>query len=143
MLENPDWADDPELATVAGRRARHDELDERLEAWSREHDAAEAAELLVAAGVPAAMGRDPRLMYEHPQLQARGYYETVEHPVVGELATPTWPFRFRSVDRWLRTPAPTLGQHNHEILVEDLGVDEETYQTLVEGQVVGDRPLGI
>jgi crotonobetainyl-CoA:carnitine CoA-transferase CaiB-like acyl-CoA transferase len=143
VLGDPEWAADPELSTVEGRRARHDELDERLEAWSRERDPADAAELLVARGVPAAAGRDPRLMYDHPQLQARGYYETVEHPVVGEVATPTWPFRFRSVERWLRTPAPTLGQHNHEILVDDLGVDEATYDDLVERQIVGDRPLGV
>jgi len=143
VLGDAEWATDPELSTVEGRRARHDELDERLEAWSRERDPADAAELLVARGVPAAAGRDPRLMYEHPQLQARGYYETIEHPVVGELATPTWPFRFRSVERWLRTPAPTLGQHNHEILVDDLGVDEATYEDLVERQIVGDRPLGV
>jgi crotonobetainyl-CoA:carnitine CoA-transferase CaiB-like acyl-CoA transferase len=143
VLGNPEWARNPVLATVAGRRACHDELDERLEAWSREHDADEAAEELIRRGVPAAKGRDPRLMNDHPQLQARGYYETIGHPVVGELPTPTWPFRFRSVDRWLRTPAPTIGQHNHEILVDDLGVDEATYDALVERQIVGDRPLGV
>jgi crotonobetainyl-CoA:carnitine CoA-transferase CaiB-like acyl-CoA transferase len=82
-------------------------------------------------------------MYDHPQLRARGYHETIDHPVVGEMATPTWPFRFASVDRWLRVPAPTLGQHNHEILVGDLGIDEETYQGLVDAQVIGDRPLGV
>jgi crotonobetainyl-CoA:carnitine CoA-transferase CaiB-like acyl-CoA transferase len=142
-LGSPEWAGDPQLAIVEGRRARHDELDERLEAWSRERDPSDAAELLVAHGVPAAAGRDPRLMYEHPQLHARGYYESIEHPVVGELLTPTWPFRFRSVDHWIRTPAPTLGQHNHEILVDDLGVDEATYEDLVERQIVGDRPLGV
>jgi crotonobetainyl-CoA:carnitine CoA-transferase CaiB-like acyl-CoA transferase len=142
-LGRPEWADDPELSTVQGRRARHDELDERLEAWSLERDPAEAAELLVAHGVPAAAGRDPRLMYEHPQLQARKYYESIEHPIVGEVATPTWPFRFRSVDHWIRTPAPTLGQHNHEILVDDLGVDEETYHALVDERIIGDRPLGV
>jgi crotonobetainyl-CoA:carnitine CoA-transferase CaiB-like acyl-CoA transferase len=143
VVGHPEWATDPELATVAARRARHDELDEHLEAWAQQQDASDAAERLVARGVPAAMGRDPRLMYDHPQLQARGYYETIEHPVVGELATPTWPFRFRSVDRWLRTPAPTLGQHNHEILVEDLGVDEANYQGLVEREIIGERPLGV
>ena len=142
-LGEPDWATDPDLATYAGRRAHHDELDEQLGAWSADHDVDAAAELLVAHGVPAAVGRDPRAMYDHPQLQARGFYETIDHPVVGELATPTWPFRFASVDRWLRTPAPTLGQHNHEILVDDLGLDEDTYQGLVDASIIGDRPLGV
>jgi crotonobetainyl-CoA:carnitine CoA-transferase CaiB-like acyl-CoA transferase len=142
-LGNPEWANDPELATVEGRRARHDELDDHLERWCEQQDVDDAAELLVAHGVPAAVGRDPRLMYEHPQLRARGYYETVEHPVVGAMATPTWPFRFASVDRWVRTPAPTLGEHNHDILVDDLGVDEADYEALRESNVIGDRPLGM
>jgi crotonobetainyl-CoA:carnitine CoA-transferase CaiB-like acyl-CoA transferase len=97
----------------------------------------------VAHGVPAAVGRDPRSMYDHPQLQARGFYEAIDHPVVGRLATPTLPFRFASVDHWLRTPAPTLGQHNHEILVGELGVDEATYAELEAAQVIGTRPKGL
>jgi crotonobetainyl-CoA:carnitine CoA-transferase CaiB-like acyl-CoA transferase len=142
-LERPDWATDPRLATYEGRRHQHDELDARLGGWSATRDVAEAAELLVAHGVPAAVGRDPRSMYDHPQLIARAFYEDIEHPVVGTLPTPTLPFRFASVDRWLRTPAPTMGQHNHEILVDDLGVDEETYQRLVDTSIIGDRPLGL
>jgi crotonobetainyl-CoA:carnitine CoA-transferase CaiB-like acyl-CoA transferase len=142
-LGKPEWAADPQLATYAGRRSRHDELDARLGEWSAAHDVDESAELLVAHGVPAAVGRDPRSMYEHPQLMARGFYEEIDHPVVGPMPTPTLPFRFASVDRWLRAPAPTMGQHNHEILVDDLGVDEDTYQILVETHIVGDRPLGL
>lgn len=142
-LGRPAWATDADLATYAGRRAHHDELDARLGEWAAGRDVGEAAEVLIARGVPAARGRDPRLMIEHPQLQARGFYEEIDHPVVGRQATPTWPFRFASVDRWLRTPAPTLGQHNHEILVDDLGVDDATYQRLVDTSIVGDRPLGL
>ena len=82
-------------------------------------------------------------MYEHPQLQARGFYEEIDHPVVGTVPTPTLPFRFASVDRWLRTPAPTMGQHNHEILVGDLGVDESRYAELEDAQIIGDRPIGL
>jgi crotonobetainyl-CoA:carnitine CoA-transferase CaiB-like acyl-CoA transferase len=143
VLGEPEWAVDPELKSYAGRRARQDELDERLAAWSVEQDADAAAELLVAHGVPAAVGRDPRSMYDHPQLQARGFYEEIDHPVVGTMPTPTLPFRFASVERWLRTPAPTLGQHNREILVDDLGVDEATYEQLRAADVIGDRPKGV
>ncbi len=142
-LGTPMWASDADFAGEAGRRARHDELDERLAEWSATRDVAEAAELLVAHGVPAAVGRDPRSMYDHPQLRARGFYEAIDHPVVGRLATPTLPFRFASVDHWLRTPAPTLGQHNHEILVGELGVDEATYAALEAAQVIGTRPKGL
>ena len=142
-LDAPDWARDHALDTYAGRRARHDELDAHLAAWTAERDVATAAELLVAHGVPAAVGRDPRAMYDHPQLQARGYHEDIDHPIVGRMRTRTWPFRFASVDRWLRSPAPTLGQHNREILVDELGVDEVTYAALEAAEIIGDRPLGL
>jgi len=99
--------------------------------------------LLVAHGVPAAVGRDPRSMLDHPQLRARGFYETIDHPVVGRLDTPTMPFRFASLDRWLRTPAPLLGAHNHEILVGELGIDEADYAALEAANVIGQRPIGV
>jgi len=78
LLGNPAWGADPELATTAGRRDRHDELDERINAWATDRDAAETADWLVANGIPAALGRDPRLLRDHPQLTARGYYEEVD-----------------------------------------------------------------
>jgi crotonobetainyl-CoA:carnitine CoA-transferase CaiB-like acyl-CoA transferase len=82
-------------------------------------------------------------MYDHPQLQARGFYEEIDHPIVGPMPTPTLPFRFASVARWLRTPAPMLGEHNHEILVGDLGLDDATYAALEDTQIIGTRPKGI
>jgi hypothetical protein len=36
-----------------------------------------------------------------------------------------------------------MGQHNHEILVDDLGVDEATYRALQDAHIIGDRPLGV
>src|SRR6185437_14442749 len=142
-LGEPEWAREPSLATVDGRRAQHDELDARLEEWSREHEVVEAAEVLLAEGVPAAAARDPRALYDHPQLQARGYYEVIDHPIAGERATPVLPFRYASVDRWLRMPAPTLGQHNHEILVDDLGLSEGRYQELEASGIIGTWPKGL
>jgi crotonobetainyl-CoA:carnitine CoA-transferase CaiB-like acyl-CoA transferase len=142
-LGAPDWAADPGLATHAGRRARHDELDARLATWARGVDAEAAAERLLAHGVPASAARDPRSMYDHPQHQARGFYEEIDHPVVGVRATPTPPFRFASLPRWLRTPAPTLGAHNHDILVGDLGIDDARYAELVDRGIIGDRPTGV
>ena len=107
-------------------------------------DVAEAAELLVAHGVPAA--RRPRSALDvRPSAAAgaRASTRMIDHPVVGPLADADAAVPLRVVDRWLRTPAPTLGQHNHEILVDELGVDEATYAALEAAQVIGTRPKGL
>jgi crotonobetainyl-CoA:carnitine CoA-transferase CaiB-like acyl-CoA transferase len=139
----PDWAVDAKLATHAGRRIAHDVLDERIGEWAARRDAAETAELLVAAGVPAAVGRDPRSMVRHPQLRARAYHEVIDHPVVGTLPTPTVPFRYASVERWLRRPAPTLGEHTAEILGDILGLSADDLARLETDGVIGTRPKGL
>jgi crotonobetainyl-CoA:carnitine CoA-transferase CaiB-like acyl-CoA transferase len=118
-------------------------LDEHIGDWAARRDAAETAELLVAAGVPAAVGRDPRSMVRHPQLRARAYHEVIDHPVVGTLPTPTVPFRYASVERWLRRPAPTLGEHNAEILGDVLGLSADDLARLETEGVIGTRPKGL
>ena len=141
-LGRPDWATDPALRTHEGRRAAHDLLDEKLSAWAAETDLDKAVDLLVSAGVPAAPAVDARRTSEHPQYVARGYYEYPEHPVIGVRGHPSVPFRFASVDHWLRSAAPTLGQHNHEILT-DLGLTEEEIAALEADDLIGTRPLGL
>src|SRR5829696_7773108 len=74
-LGDPAWAAVPELATFAGRRASHDELDQRLAAWAEDRDLEETVELLVAHGVPAGRGIDPRYYSDHPQHVARRLHE--------------------------------------------------------------------
>ena len=124
----PAWATDPELATYAGDGAPATTSSTSASRRGRAtSDADEAAELLVAHGVPAAVGARPALDVRPPAAAGARLLRGDRPPGGrGGRRTPTLPFRFASVDRWLRTPAPTLGQHNHEILVDDLGVDEAT-----------------
>jgi crotonobetainyl-CoA:carnitine CoA-transferase CaiB-like acyl-CoA transferase len=99
--------------------------------------------MLAARGVPAALGRDPRLLVDHPQLRSRGYHETVEHPVVGIRPTPSVPFRYASVDRWLRHAAPTLGADNAAILGDLLGLTPDEQAQLEAAGIIGTRPRGL
>jgi crotonobetainyl-CoA:carnitine CoA-transferase CaiB-like acyl-CoA transferase len=142
LLGEPAWTADPALASHAGRRAAHDRIDAALRPWlaTRERDA--AIETLVAAGVPAAPVFDPRDTHRHPQLAARGYYEALDHPEVGRQLVPGVPFRYASVERWLRRPAPTLGEHNREILAE-LGLSDAEIDALAEAKVIGTHPEGL
>jgi crotonobetainyl-CoA:carnitine CoA-transferase CaiB-like acyl-CoA transferase len=142
-IGSPEWARDPELATHAGRRVHHDAIDAHIGEWAARRDAAETAEMLVAHGVPAALGRDPRLIASHPQLLARRYHEPIDHPVVGTRATPTVPFRYASVDRWLRRSAPTMGADNEAILGDLLGLSADDLAELEADGVIGSKPRGL
>ena len=82
-------------------------------------------------------------MRDPPQLIARGYYEEVDHAVVGRRRTPTVPFRYASVDRWLRAAAPTVGEHNREILGGLLGLSDDQLAQLEADGVIGTRPRGV
>jgi len=76
----------------------------------------------------------------HPQFVARGFFEQVAHPAVGTHLMPGQPYRMRGIDRWVRTPTPTLGQHNHEVLGE-LGLTPDDIAALESSGEVGTSPV--
>ena len=139
----PDWAAGPGLVSHAGRRHAQDKLEEALAGWAAGLEAAEAATLLLDHGVPAAVVADFRNMASHPLLVERGFFETCDHPVVGPRPMFGMPFRYRGVQRWIRTPAPLLGQHNREVLTTILGLEEAEVARLEEKGVIGTRPVGL
>jgi crotonobetainyl-CoA:carnitine CoA-transferase CaiB-like acyl-CoA transferase len=144
LLGEPAWAMDSALDSLAGRRKAHDELDARLREWTAGRDRDELLALLRARDIVASpVVNACRLLRSIPQLHARHYFEAPEHPVVGRMPLPGLPFRLSGVERWLRTPAPTLGQHNREVLGNLLGVSDETLASLEREGIIGTRPAGL
>jgi crotonobetainyl-CoA:carnitine CoA-transferase CaiB-like acyl-CoA transferase len=97
------------------RLARWDEIDSLIEHWTSARQVDDVVRSLIDAGIPAAdvvRGRD---IVRNPQLRHRGLFEVEEHPVTGAHELPTLPFRFSDVSAWMRSPAPTIGQHNGTI----------------------------
>ena len=138
-LGAPQWARDLHGAPLAARRQAEDRIDGELRPVFAARDRDECVEQLVAAGVPAAPVVDPRSLSDHPQLRHRGFFEEVEHPAVGRQRFMTVPFRYASVERWLRRPAPRLGEHNTEILSE-LGLSADEIRRLEKSLIIGSRP---
>lgn len=142
LLGQPDWAQDAEFETHEGRRRKHQVIDEALASWCATQDLDETVERLLTIGIPAAGVWDARKQFFHPQFQARGFFEEIDHPIVGPHPIVRPPFRFATVDRWNREPAPTMGQHNHEILKE-IGLSPEEIAGLETDEVIGTRPKGL
>ena len=96
--------------------------EEALAAWCRRQDAFEAARQLRAAGVPAHAVLRPSDLYEDAQLKARGFFVTLDHPVMGPTPYDGPATLFSRTPQRLRSPAPCLGQHNDEVLTKLLGL---------------------
>lgn len=134
-------AADPELSTPAGRMRRHDEIDAVISEWVRPLPADEAAATLMAAGVPAARFAPQDGLPKTPEVVARGLFEEVDQPVLGRLPVVGYPAQFEHGPKRIhRTPAPTLGQHNHEILSGLLGLSEAEIAKLEADEIIGTRP---
>lgn len=139
VLGHPHWANDA-LTSSGGRRAAHDQIDEHLRGAFTDRDRDELVETLAGAGVPAAPVLPISWLTAIEQLRERGYIELVEHPIVGARDLQGIPFRYSSrSEPWFERPAPTLGQHNHEVLGETLGLTPSELDELADQGVIGQR----
>ena len=138
VLGDPGWAAEPGLDTVTGRIAAHDLLDRHLSGWCRSLQPKEVVGTLWKAGV--AVGT---VTWEHQQdmlepLRERGFFEPVNHPVAGSSPHGGFPARLEFAPRPLhRRPAPTLGEHNLEILSEWGGLTLRQIAELARAGVIG------
>ncbi|BBU21949.1 CoA transferase [Mycobacterium xenopi] len=143
LMGRPSWCDDPALATVAGRRARADDIDRRLQDWFASQDLGLAVERLAEGGIPAAPVVSPSLVTENVQLRDRGFFELLEHPRTGPGWYPRPPFApLAGRIRWLLRPPPTLGEHNEEVLSDQCGLSKADLERLTASGVIGTRPKG-
>lgn len=65
--------------------------------------------------------QSPEEVMADPQFEARSFFVDIDHPALGTLKYPGAPFEMSGTPWDVRTPAPSLGQHNQEIIVQRLG----------------------
>jgi len=78
---------------------------------------------------------------EHPHLQAVGLFEHQQHPSEGAIVAVRTPTRFARTPAALHRHAPTLGQHNDEVLRE-AGLDAVEIAALKDKRVIVSEPPG-
>ena len=132
----------PDLAALdeEGRRQRHNELDDRLGGWTRAYSPHALMRRLQRAGVIAAIVADARDLVEDEQLNERGFWAELDHPDVGWRRYPGNAVRLDVTPVTYRRTAPTLGQHNDEILGGELGLSGSELAALRAGGVITELP---
>jgi crotonobetainyl-CoA:carnitine CoA-transferase CaiB-like acyl-CoA transferase len=117
--------EDPGLATLEGRRARVEEVEEAVGRWTAGQEALEVAAQLQALGIEAVPVQDFGDVYHDPQLGHRGHYQLLTHPYLGEGPYERSGFRLSEGPAGYARPGPTLGQDTEEVLGGFLGLSSE------------------
>ena len=141
-IGRPELAADAGFATVLMRQRNRAALDEILSAWTRQRDHYDVMHLLQARGVPAGAVLKGGEVIADPHLEARQFWDTVDHPEVGTYRQVTTPWKLSQYPRRETMPAPGLGEHNQDILEKLLGLSTQEIAALEAQGVIGTRPVG-
>jgi len=122
------------------RLGRASELDAALQSWTEQQAGRELMHRLQRQGVPAAVTNSAATLLDDEQLCARGFWQYVPRAVVGLQPNPSAPYRAGAQPIEVATPAPTLGQHNDEVLGGILGLARDDLDRLSGLGVIGTKP---
>lgn len=138
-----------ERADLAGlnleaRRAREDELEALIAAWTGPRDADAVMGVLQANGIAAGAVRWPSELRRDAHLHARGFWQEADRPFLGPHTLPSAPIRMAGGPPLkIVRPAPTLGQDNTEVLSELLGLSSEEIAALEADGIIGTEAIPV
>ena len=125
VMQQPELLSDARFETNALRVQNHKELKVILEEWTTQSTVDEIVESLLAAGVPSCpINTIDRLVKDPHIAVAREMFVEVEHPVAGKTTLTGDHIKFSDKKAEIRTPSPTLGQHNIEVYQDFVGLTE-------------------
>jgi crotonobetainyl-CoA:carnitine CoA-transferase CaiB-like acyl-CoA transferase len=130
-MDAAELADDPGLASAAGRLARRDARDARRCAWARALPMGEVEARLQARGVPASAVQNSPECVRDPQLRHRGHFVSIPHAGKGHTVVEGSRFRLSRTPARIDAAAPSYGLDNQWVLGDLLGYDDERITELV------------
>ena len=113
-----DLLDDDRFASNPERMVSIDALTPIMEETFRTQTTAHWVEVLENAGVPCGPIYNIEQVYADPHVQSRDMSVELEHPKSGSIRNIGVPVKLSDTPGSVRTPAPLLGQHSHEVLAQ-------------------------
>jgi benzylsuccinate CoA-transferase BbsF subunit len=136
VLGNPEWTQSAKFATLSARKENESELEELVTQWTMQYSPREVMTLMQDAGVPAGMVQNVEDIVDFdPQVKARELLLTLHHEVVGDYLHTRWPFIMSKTPPDIKT-GPLMGEHNHYICTEILGMSDEEFVELINEEAV-------
>jgi crotonobetainyl-CoA:carnitine CoA-transferase CaiB-like acyl-CoA transferase len=118
VIEQPDWPLNPDYKTQALRTRNADALERDIEAILMLQPTAYWVDRMDRAGVPGGPVFGYEQIMHDPHIHARKMVHELEHPIIGPMKTLGLPLKSSGELNTIRTPAPWLGQHTQEVLLQ-------------------------
>ncbi len=141
VLGNPELASDSRFCDSESRHSNQNELDKIIALWTIKQDHYKAMHQLQSRGVPSAPVLNGNEVIIDPHLESRGFWDVVDHPETGPYKQVTTPWLLSKSPRGIPIPAPNLGEHNHQLLSELLGLSDPEITDLITRGITGDVPV--
>jgi crotonobetainyl-CoA:carnitine CoA-transferase CaiB-like acyl-CoA transferase len=117
-IDRQDLEKDPRFDSLAKRTENREELIALLDSVFAEKTLAEWTALLDREGCIWAPAQTVAETVNHPQTIAREAFTEIDHPSHGRIQLVDVPIKFADAHVSARGPAPELGQHTEEVLLE-------------------------
>ena len=142
-MHRDDLAADETFSTAEGRRAHEDRIEVAIRQWTTTVRPDLAMVTLQAAGIAAGTARLPVDLAGDPHLIGIGHWQAVTRPFMGPHLLPSVAYREgdAAMPYAITRLAPTLGQHNAEVLKELLGLSDDDVGALRSEGIIGDMAV--
>ena len=139
-MNQPQAASDSRFTDALTRLRHREELDTLVESWTRCWERHDLARCLQKAGVPAApVNASPDVLAD-PTFKKESSFVRIEREHVGLHPYPGVIARLSRTPGAIRKPTPTLGEDNHFLFHQLLGLNEEEMRQLEEEGIIGQEP---
>ena len=134
-LKDYDWSSYDSSQITQEQR---NELDRSISEYLLTKTKAELLEAALKREILVVPASDARDVVESPQLVAREFWTSIEHPELGDTLTyPGWPVKWTELPAYRpQRRAPLIGEHNEEVYVKGLGLSREQMVLLKTRDVI-------
>ena len=136
VIGKPEWASDPEFATLEARLPHLKKIFATIEEWTMTKTKFEVMEICNPLDIPCGPILSMKELAEEPSLRETGTVVEVDHPKRGKYITVGMPVKLSDSPAEVKR-SPLLGEHNEEILSDVLGYSSDEVAEIQRSGALG------
>jgi crotonobetainyl-CoA:carnitine CoA-transferase CaiB-like acyl-CoA transferase len=141
LIERPDLVEHPDAKKPPPQMSPEfiDEVEASYLGWLMQRTKQQVVVETQAIGALGGAVYTTEDLLKDPHYRGRGVWDTIDHPVAGPAEHAGRQLILSETPRAPVQPAPLLGQHNEQVLIDELGLDRAEFDALLADGVIGSR----